>query len=72
MKTYLGAFAELDETDYSILEKFISEFATYFDYSNDGILKHEFIKLFPLLASTIWQALRLLREVTRYDRARNS
>lgn len=29
MKTYLGAFAELYETDYSILEKFISEFATY-------------------------------------------
>jgi len=47
MKTYLGAFAELDETDYSILEKFISEFATYFGYSADGILKHEFIKLFP-------------------------
>ena len=47
MKTYLGAFAELDETDYSILEKFISEFATYFGYSTDGILKHEFIKLFP-------------------------
>ena len=47
MKTYLGAFAELDETDYSILEKFISECATYFGYSADGILKHEFIKLFP-------------------------
>ena len=47
MKTYPGAFAELDETDYSILEKFISEFATYFGDSADSILKHEFIKLFP-------------------------
>ena len=47
MNTYLGAFAELDETDYSILEKFISESPTYFGYSADGILKHELFKLFP-------------------------
>ena len=48
MKTYLGAFAELDETDYSRLEKFISAFATYFGYSAGGILRHEFIKLPPV------------------------
>ncbi len=39
--------AELDENDYQILEKFITEFAAHFGYAADGILKHKFIKLFP-------------------------
>lgn len=47
MKTYLGAFVELDETDYSILEKFIREFTTHFAYSANGILENKFIRLFP-------------------------
>ena len=39
--------AEIDGTDYSILEEFISEFAAHFGYDAGEILKHRFIKLFP-------------------------
>ena len=39
--------AELDEADYSILEKSVSEFAAHFGYETEKILKHKFIKLFP-------------------------
>ncbi len=39
--------AELDKTDYSILEKFVGEFASHFGYDAREILKHKFIKLFP-------------------------
>ena len=39
--------AELNETDYSILEKFVGEFATHFGYEAGEILKYKFIKLFP-------------------------
>jgi len=40
--------AELDENDHSVLKKLIGEFASHFDYNAEGILKHKFIKLFPL------------------------
>jgi glutamate synthase domain-containing protein 3 len=40
--------AELDENDQSVLKKLIGEFASHFDYNADEILKHKFIKLFPL------------------------
>jgi len=40
--------AELDENDHSVLKKIIGEFASHFDYNAEEILKHKFIKLFPL------------------------
>jgi glutamate synthase domain-containing protein 3 len=40
--------AELDENDHSVLRKLIGEFASHFDYNAEEILKHKFIKLFPL------------------------
>jgi glutamate synthase domain-containing protein 3 len=40
--------AELDENDHSVLKKLIGEFASHFDYNAGEILKHKFIKLFPL------------------------
>jgi len=40
--------AELDENDHSVLKKLIGEFASHFDYNAEEILKHKFIKLFPL------------------------
>jgi len=40
--------AELDENDNSVLKKLIGEFAYCFDYKAEEILKHKFIKLFPL------------------------
>jgi len=40
--------AEPDENDNSVLKKIIGEFAYYFDYKAEEILKHKFIKLFPL------------------------
>jgi glutamate synthase domain-containing protein 3 len=40
--------AELEEKDYQILQKFVGEFATHFGYDAEEILKHKFIKLFPL------------------------
>ncbi len=40
--------AELDKNDHSVLKKLIGEFASHFDYNAEEILKHKFIKLFPL------------------------
>jgi glutamate synthase domain-containing protein 3 len=40
--------AELDENDHSVLEKLVGEFAYHFGYDAEDILKHKFIKLFPL------------------------
>jgi len=40
--------AELDENDYLVLKKLVGEFASHFDYNAEEILKHKFIKLFPL------------------------
>ena len=40
--------AELDNRDYQNLERFVSEFADHFGYDAKEILKHKFIKLFPL------------------------
>jgi glutamate synthase domain-containing protein 3 len=39
--------AELEEKDYQILDQLVSEFAAHFGYKAEGILKHNFIKLFP-------------------------
>jgi glutamate synthase domain-containing protein 3 len=39
---------KLDERDHSILKNLVGEFASYFDYNAEEILKHKFIKLFPL------------------------
>jgi glutamate synthase domain-containing protein 3 len=40
--------AELDENDRICLETYVNEFASHFDYNAEEILKHRFIKLFPL------------------------
>jgi glutamate synthase domain-containing protein 3 len=40
--------AEIEEEDYQILRKFVGEFASHFGYDAGEILKHKFIKLFPL------------------------
>ena len=40
--------SELDETDFLNLKKYVGEFASHFDYDAAEILKHKFIKLFPL------------------------
>jgi glutamate synthase domain-containing protein 3 len=40
--------AELEEGDYQALHKFVGEFASHFGYNTEEILKHKFIKLFPL------------------------
>jgi glutamate synthase domain-containing protein 3 len=40
--------AELDEKDYIVLKELVGEFASHFDYNADEILKHKFIRLFPL------------------------
>jgi len=40
--------AELDENDYLVLKRLVGEFASHFDYNAEEILKHKFIKLFPL------------------------
>jgi glutamate synthase domain-containing protein 3 len=40
--------AELDEKDCLSLEKYVCEFAAHFDYNAKEILKHKFVKLFPL------------------------
>ena len=40
--------ATLEDKDYQILQKFVGEFSSHFAYDADEILKHEFIKLFPL------------------------
>jgi len=39
---------ELDENDYVVLKNLVSEFTSYFNYNAREILKHKFIKLFPL------------------------
>lgn len=39
--------AELDEADYQALRGLVGEFAAHFGYSPEGILQHEFTKLFP-------------------------
>jgi glutamate synthase domain-containing protein 3 len=38
---------EIDEEDYLQLEPLVNEFASYFDYNEQEILRHKFIKLFP-------------------------
>jgi glutamate synthase domain-containing protein 3 len=40
--------AELDDEDQANLQKYVGQFSDYFGYSLDEILKHKFIKLFPL------------------------
>jgi glutamate synthase domain-containing protein 3 len=40
--------AEPDENDRLVLKKLVGEFASHFDYNAEEILKHKFIKLFPL------------------------
>ena len=40
--------AELDKDDHLILKKLVGEFASYFNYNAQEILKHKFTKLFPL------------------------
>ena len=39
--------AELDETDYSTLKKYVNEFASYFNGDAEKILNHKFTKLYP-------------------------
>jgi glutamate synthase domain-containing protein 3 len=39
--------AELEEKDYQTLKKLVGEFATYFGYDVEEILKQKFSKLFP-------------------------
>jgi len=39
---------ELGDEDYLCLEKLVSEFAAHFGYKTREILKHKFVKLFPL------------------------
>jgi len=40
--------AELEEKDYQTLGKYVGEFAAHFGYNVGDILRHRFIKLFPL------------------------
>jgi glutamate synthase domain-containing protein 3 len=40
--------AELDEKDWQLVKKLAIDFAHYFEYNADKILKDRFIKLFPL------------------------
>lgn len=40
--------AELEEEDHQVLRRFVGEFADHFGYDVEKILKHNFIKLFPL------------------------
>ncbi|MFH0914068.1 MAG: hypothetical protein V1849_02110 [Chloroflexota bacterium] len=39
--------AEVGETDYPVLEKYVAEFAAYFGYNAKAILGHRFIRLYP-------------------------
>ena len=39
---------ELEGKDYQVLQRFVGEFASHFGYDAAEILKHKFIKLFPL------------------------
>jgi glutamate synthase domain-containing protein 3 len=40
--------AELEEKDHQVLQQFVGEFASHFGCDAAEILKHKFIKLFPL------------------------
>ena len=40
--------AELNENDYLVLKELVGEFANYFAYDGEEILKYKFTKLFPL------------------------
>lgn len=40
--------AELDQSDYSRLQTYLTEFASHFDYDVHKLLRERFIKLFPL------------------------
>ena len=40
--------AELDKNDHLNLEKYVGEFASHFGHNANEILRHKFIKLFPL------------------------
>jgi len=40
--------AELEEKDFHDLERYVGEFASYFNYDAREILEHKFVKLFPL------------------------
>jgi glutamate synthase domain-containing protein 3 len=40
--------AELNEEDGQLLTKLVGEFAAHFSYDAEEILRHKFIKLFPL------------------------
>ncbi|MFC2034156.1 hypothetical protein ACFLTT_01955 [Chloroflexota bacterium] len=40
--------AELSEEDYKVLTQLVGEFATHFNYDTQAIMRHKFIKLFPL------------------------
>ena len=40
--------SELDQNDMVNLEEYVGEFAAHFDYNAKKILKHKFVKLFPL------------------------
>ena len=39
--------ADLDESDYEILRRFVGEFAAYFNCETEEILKGNFVKLYP-------------------------
>ena len=39
--------ADLEEADYQTLRQYVGEYANYFGYNAEDILKHKFIKLFP-------------------------
>jgi glutamate synthase domain-containing protein 3 len=39
--------AKLEESDTQILKQYVGEFSHHFGYEAEGILKHDFIKLFP-------------------------
>ena len=39
--------AELEDSDRQVLRQYVGQFASYFGYDADDILKHKFMKLFP-------------------------
>jgi len=40
--------AELEKADYQMLKKLTTDFAAHFGYNVNGMLKYQFLKLFPL------------------------
>ncbi|MBM4463636.1 MAG: hypothetical protein FJ012_09980 [Chloroflexi bacterium] len=40
--------AELDQEDQQVVQRFVGEFASHFGYDAAEILKHKYVKLFPL------------------------